>query len=323
MRLRVLTALAPFGLVVFASCGGDSGSGPSRTAPPASGLASGTVLTLVSGESGSPVVGATLTIGSQALTSDAAGQVRLTGAAPLGTTIDILHPAHLDRQSTVRSAMGERFTLWPKATSSGLNEHYTATIVYTAASDPPTPTGDSALTRLPRATVTVVVVPGPEVLADGAAMEAHYRGVAAVTEATGGAVTYALAPSRPATGVVVTTRVDPQDSRCVEGGIRAYTRGTYQGLELASAEIVFCSASVSRSPTIGHELGHTFGLRHSPDERDLMYFQFGQSRATTFGPRESLVMRLMLDRPAGNRFPDNDRSTSASGATSERVTICY
>jgi hypothetical protein len=322
LRRRIAPLLAVPGLLLLGSCGSDTGT-TSNDSTSISRLMPGTVLTLASGETGGPVVGASVTLGSQTLTSDAAGQVRLTAAAPIGTTIDIVHPAYLDRQSSVRSGTGERFVLWPKATSSGLSEHYTATIVYTSAADPPAPTGDAALTRLPRTASAVVVVPSPDLLSDGAAMDAHSRGVATVTEATGGVVTYTLAPTRPASGVVVTTRVDPSDSRCVEDGIRAYTRSTYQGMELQSAQIIFCTFGVSRTATIGHELGHTFGLRHSPDQRDLMYFQFGQARATTFGPRESLVMRLMLDRPAGNRYPDNDRSVSGSAGTSERITVCY
>lgn len=322
MRRRGRSSLASFAALWLASCGSDSGTRSSEETAPTSGLLAGTVLTVVSGETGGPVAGASVTIGSQALTTDGAGQVRLAAPAPLGTTLDIVHPAHLNRQSSVRSGTGERFVLWPKSTGSGLSEHYTAMLVYTEASDSPQSTGDAALTRLPRGAATVAVVPEPEVQADGAAMDAHARGVAALNDATGGAVTYLLTPTRPASGVAVTTRVDSRDSRCAEGGIRAYTRSTYQGLELQAASIVFCSASVARSPTIGHELGHTFGLRHSPDERDLMFFQFVQGRATTFGPRESLVMRLMLGRPAGNRYPDNDRSVSASRATSERITVC-
>jgi len=289
-----------------------------------SGLDAGTVLTMVSGETGAPVSGVTVTIGSQALTSNAAGQVRLTALAALGTTIDVLHPDYLDRLSTVRTGTGQRFALWPKTTQSGLNEHYTATLVYTSASDPPGPTGEASLQRLPRGTATVVVVPSPDLLGDGGAMDAHAQAVATLTEATGATVSYVLAPSRPPSGVVVTTRADPQDSRCTDSAtLRGYTRGTYQGLELVSAEVVFCSLGVARSPTVGHELGHTFGLRHSPDDRDLMYFQFSNRRATTLGPREALLMRLMLDRPPGNRFPDNDRSATATGARSERLTLCY
>jgi hypothetical protein len=36
----------------------------------------------------------------------------------------------------------------------------------------------------------------------------------------------------------------------------------------------------------------------------------------------SLVMRMMLDRPAGNRFPDSDRGVGGASATEERVTVC-
>lgn len=316
-------ATVTLALAALVACGGDRGSGPTGVTATASGLASGTVLTLVSGENGTAIAGVSFTVGSQALTSDGAGQVRLTSAAPIGTTIDILHPAYLDRLSTVRAATGQRFTLWPRRTGSGLSEHYTATLVYTSTSDPPAPTGESSLQRLRRGTSTVVVVPSAALLADGPSMEAHYQAVAAVNDATGGVVAYALAPSPPTGGVIVTTRLDPQDSRCLESNIRGYTRGTYQGQELTSAEIVFCSLSVARSATIAHEIGHTFGLRHSPDERDLMYFQFGSRRATTFGERESLLMRLMLDRLPGNRFPDNDRSASASAVAEERVTVCY
>jgi hypothetical protein len=310
-------------LLLLASCGGeDRGSTPTTVPPRPSGLDAGTVLTMVSGETAAPVAGVTVTIGSQALTSDAAGQVRLMALAPLGTAIDIVHPDYLDRLSAVRTGTGQRFALWPKANSSGLSEHYTATLVYTSTADD-APTGESALQRLRRGITTVVVVPGPELLADGPSMEAHYEAVANVNAATGGAVTYVLAPSRPPSGVIVTTRLDPQDSRCQEDNIRGYARGTYQGLELVSAEVVFCSTSAARSATVGHELGHTFGLRHAPDDRDLMFFQFSNRRATAFGPRESLLMRLMLDRPPGNRYPDNDRGATTSAAISERITVCH
>jgi hypothetical protein len=317
---RILSALA---VVLLVSCGGDRGTTPTTVPTPRpSGLDAGTVLTFVSGETGAPLAGVSVAIGAQALTSDAAGQVRLTSLAPLGTSIDILHPAHLDRLSTVRSGTGQRFALWPRANAAGLSEHYTATLVYTSTADGAT-TGDANLQRVPRGSATVVVVPSEDLLADGPAMEAHARAVANITEATAGTVAYVLAPSRPASGIVVTARVDTEDTRCREENIRGYTRTRSQGLELQSAEVVYCSMSVARSATIIHELGHTFGLRHSPDSRDLMFFQFSTRRATELGPREALLMRLMLDRPAGNRYPDNDRTASAAAGVSERVTVCY
>jgi hypothetical protein len=314
----------PSAVMLLVSCGGDRGSGPSVVTPPTTfGLPSGAVLTLVSGETGAAMAGASVTAPGGVVTSDAAGQVRLPAAAPLGASIEIRHPQALDRVVVVRAGTGQRFALWPRTTGTGLSEHYTATLVYTDTTDPPGPTGGSAMQRVPRSTSTVVVVPSAGLLEDGAAMEAHSQAVAGITEATGGTVVYALAPTRPAAGVVVTTRADPQDTRCVQDNIRGYTRSTFRGLELVSAEIVLCSMSIARTATIGHELGHTFGLRHSPDADDIMFFRFGTRRATTFGPRESLLMRLMLDRFAGNRFPDDDRGATASSARSERLTVCY
>ena len=39
---------------------------------------------------------------------------------------------------------------------------------------------------------------------------------------------------------------------------------------------------------------------------------FSRSRSTRFSAREGLVMNLLFERPAGNLFPDSDRSTSAA-----------
>jgi hypothetical protein len=308
-----------------AACGGDRNpAAPSRpaTTAGASGLPAGTSVTVVSGGTGAPLAGVTITVAGQTALTDGGGQARLPVAAPVGTAMDLTHPGHLDRQTTIRQSTGPRFTLWPRTSADGLTEHYTATLAYTATTDPPSPAGSSALQRLPAGTTTVVVVPSPALLQDGRAMEAHEDAVRAITDATGATVRYVLAPSSPPSGVVVTTRVDELDARCVEGGLRGYMRGTYRNSELTSGEIVFCDANIARSPTIAHELGHTFGLRHGPEPNDLMFFRFGNRRASGFGPRESLVMRMMLDRPAGNRYPDSDRGVTGSSAVEERVVVC-
>jgi hypothetical protein len=321
--MRALRAAVPFAVAAHLSCGGGAkGTGPS-TVPNTTGLAAGTVITLLSGETGAPVSTASVTAGGQVSNSDAAGEVRLPSPAALGTSIEIRHPSVLDRISLVRTGTPQRFLLWPRTNAAGLSENYTALLVYTDTTDPPGPTGESALQRLPVGTTSVVVVPSEDMLGDAGAMDALRQGVGAINQATAGAVTYALSPTRPASGVVVSARVDTQDNRCVEGNIRAYTRSTYTGLSLTRAEIILCSWAVAQSATVGHELGHTFGLRHSPDDRELMYFQFGSRRATTFGARESLLMRLMLERPPGNRYPDDDRTAIAASARTERVTVCY
>src|SRR5262245_44123473 len=95
--LRVVVA-ASAGLLCSCGGGGRVPSGPTGAAP-GSGLAAGTVLTFVSGETGAPVATASVTAGGQVATSDAAGQVRLPSAAALGTSIEIRHPSVLDRIS--------------------------------------------------------------------------------------------------------------------------------------------------------------------------------------------------------------------------------
>ena len=324
MRRRVSRSVMLLAALA-AACGGDGPTTPSRPASspaPVSGLAAGTVVTVVSGGTALPLAGVTIAVAGQTVVTDGSGQARLPGAAPVGAPVDLTHLGHLDRQTTIRQATGPRFTLWPRTSADGLTEHYTASLVYTGTADPPPPIGASMLQRLPAGTSAVVVVPSPALLEDGRAMEAHADAVRTITEATGGTVSYLLAPSRPPSGVVITTRVDPVDTLCVGGDLRGFMRGMYRGSELTSGDIVFCEDSVARSATIAHELGHTFGLRHGPEPNDLMFFRFGNRRATGFGPRESVVMRMMLDRPAGNRFPDSDRGVTSSSAVEERVVVC-
>jgi hypothetical protein len=264
----------------------------------------------------------TVNVGSGTLTTDDAGQVRLSSTLTFGSPIDIVHPAHLDRLTRARAGV-TRFTLWPRTSPTGVNEHYTATLVYTYAStDPPTPTGSTPLIRLAPGTAQVVIVPSAEILADGEAMERHYRAVESATAATGGEIRYVLAPSRPPSGVVFESRIDPTIQQCTARTALAITQGTYRNLDLVGGSIVFCDIANARTSTTVHEIGHTLGLHHSPDPGEVMGQPFSRSRSATFGPRESLAVRLMLQRSAGNRFPDSDRGGTGAAGLSERVIAC-
>lgn len=115
----------------------------------------------------------------------------------------------------------------------------------------------------------------------------------------------------------------PDDSLCVSNRrVLAYTSLTVQSGEIVGGQVVYCGLDVARTSTVTHELGHTFGLRHSPDERDLMaaIYQPGLVR-TEFSGRETLTMGLMMERRGGNRFPDNDRDVPA-GATGTVTIVC-
>jgi hypothetical protein len=167
----------------------------------------------------------------------------------------------------------------------------------------------------------VVVVPAPDILADDRAHEFHREAAAQLTAATSGAISYSLSATAPPSGVVVTTRVDPAASTCT-GRVRGFATVSLRGGDIVAGEIVFCDLSVARSATVAHELGHTFGLRHSPDARDLMFGTFLRGRTPELGPREVLIMNLMLRRPSGNRFPDNDRGAGAAAGARQVRIVC-
>jgi hypothetical protein len=296
------------------SCGG-GGSSPSG---PSGG---GATLTVVSAETDQPVAGASVTIDGQAHTADAQGRVALASTPPSGVFIDVVAAGFLDRQTLFRNGR-TRLGLWPRTSPTGLDEDTTRHLVYTEASDDAAPVGESALQRLRSGTTFVAVVAAPEILNDPQARQFLEDAAGQAGVATEGAIVYEVTGTHPSSGAFVTVRVDTGDALC-DGSTRGYFRGRFIGDEITDGEVVFCSQSVARSPTASHELGHSLGLQHSASPSDLMFDVFVRGRATTLTPREALAVRLMYDRPAGNRFPDNDRSISTSSRSPRtRVVIC-
>jgi hypothetical protein len=159
----------------------------------------------------------------------------------------------------------------------------------------------------------VFVVVSEAIRENSRAHLAHEEGVALLNAALAGRVVYALAPSRPASGIVFESRVDPADPVCAENDrILAFTALNLQGGETTGGRIVFCEGDATRKEIVAHELAHTVGLQHSPDARELMARFYTPSSRRDFGELEVLSMSLLLERHAGNRFPDNDRDVPAS-----------
>ncbi len=319
-------------LLLSACGGGSSGSPAAATALPTPAptpaptpdptiVPAGSALTVVSAGTGEPLAGVTLHVaGVGALTTGVDGRAVLPARIAVNAPIDFTAPNVLDRLTYVRSTTDLRFTLWPRTGAGGLDERVTRTLVYTSASDDTMPVN---LRRLGRNVNTVAVVPSVALQADPATMAAHQQAVDSMNGAQSG-VRYVLATERPAASaatVVVTTSLDPADMSC-SARTRGYTRTTSVSDEIASAIVVFCAAEYARSTTVTHELGHTFGLRHAPSLPDLMYGTFATSRGTTFSARESLLMRLMLTRRGGNRFPDDDRAITAAALRATEVITC-
>ena len=250
---------------------------------------------MISGETRQPIAGASVIIGGVPHVTDGAGQLRLSERFAATVTLDIQAQGFLDRQT----GLGESRTLlsiWPKESPVGLTEDATLQIVYA---------GDTLLplARLPPGVTEAVIVLSPDVLADSVFVAAHEDAVARLNASLGGLVAYRLATQSPGADPrrqVITTRVDPSTPGC-EDTFDAYASGP-----LLDAFVTYCHR-VDQA-LIQHEVGHTFGFRHSTAISDVMH---PSRRPADFSAREVLLASLMLQRNSGNRFPDFDRLGTA------------
>jgi hypothetical protein len=280
----------------------------------------GSVLTVVSAETGAAVPGARVNLGQGVVETNGSGQVTLDPALRLDaqSPLDIVAGGFLDRNTRVRSADGATFSLWPKTSPTGLDEALTTALVYRRALCP-MPGGslppDFPLQRPAAGTATVVLAPA---LAGEAAVTAHGSAITQLNGLLAGSLTYTLAPQRPAGGgYVIEIQVDPGDPNCPgPEPFRAVTYLNSDGADtVVSGRIVYCSAGAAGLfDLVLHELGHTTGLRHSPSQSDVMYCSSG--RPASYSAREALVLRLMYQRRAGTVFPDNDRGAAGAQARS-------
>jgi hypothetical protein len=276
-------------------------------------------VTALSGETGAPVAGARFVVGGRTYVADGGGVASLTEAADFGSLVDVQAPGFLDRQTLLRSADGTRFVLWPRTTVTGLSETYTGSLVYTQASATPPPVGATPLRRHRLGTTQIVIVLSADLRQDVRARAAHQDAVATLNAAHAGRLSYVLASESPTAGVVFEVRVDPADPQC-QGLTRAYTSLSLSGQEITGGRMVYCTPDTAETPTAAHELGHTAGLQHSPDPAELMGAVFVRGRSDQLGVRETLALKLMSERRAGNRFPDNDRDLAQSGERTVTIT---
>jgi len=307
---------------LLGACGG-GGSPAIATAPaapvatpPPDNFAAGSVIQVVSAETAGPIDGATVTLAGRAYTS-AAGRITLQERVPLRSEVDIVAPGMLERRTLVRDAAMNAFALWPTRSPTGMDEGYTQAIVYT------NPSGSAPLRRLARGTTRVAVVPSADISADPEARAAHQEAADRMTAATGGQVVYALAAQAPSSGVWVDVKLGAGDPGCDgQENLLGYEQSFTRNGEIVRAQIVYCDYKVARTAAASHEMGHTFGLFHSLDKTELMYAFFNGHGGVDFSPRESLEMRLMLQRPAGNVFPDDDRAAAAAAGERTFTTVC-
>jgi hypothetical protein len=328
MRTTTLMRAVPL-LVLLAwlsACGGSDRSTPqSPTAvatPPPRAWTVGTTVSIVSGEDYGPVAGAKVALGGREYVSDGAGEVVLTGDAAYGSFADVVASGFFSRQTVVPTDGRPRFVLWPRETSSGMTQGFTAQIVYTYAWRNAPTQGTSPLERLPESVSEVFVWLSEEIRQDPTAGRAHEEAVAEMNRVLEGRAVYTLTPNRPSGVVFEVSVAHGGDDVC---GGSTTTLGYFRVHdnargEITGGEIVYCGIDAAGSQaTVTHELGHSVGLQHVYAGDDLMKPYIGghpkgpRYLRETFSARETLAMRLLFERPAGNRFPDTDREVAASG----------
>jgi len=260
-----------------------------------------TVLTFISAETQRPVAGARVTAAGESYTTDAAGKVFVQNPSA-NIPLVVSAPSFLERRTVLRSLSETTFSLWPKTSPTGLNEHFTLEIIYTAAVEGPL--GSKRLTKVRGNRVSIVLEPA--LRSDSRVRDAVRGAVDRITAATDRAVVYELVDTCPAGNACFTVVATPD--RC---GVDANRDGYY-----LTGGAIRCEMRLLRHPGVMlHEMGHTLGLQHASSNAVMNGPVGGRGEGfnnelNDYTPKEKLVMRLMLQRPPGNAWPDNDQGVS-------------
>jgi hypothetical protein len=253
-----------------------------------------------------------------AFTTNAQGQVTIDRDLLLTPqpALKITAAGFLERNTLIRNTADVSFTLWPTANASGLDETLTSTLVYSPSTCPAVNSGLSLMRRLGTATKRVTVTFGPT-LQDASAQATHVLALQRLNQASGGTNAYTFVSETTAEDTVVfIADLNPNAATCTAGPepLRASTSYTLVNGEISGGRLTYCTVDAARNlPLVLHEIGHTYGMNHSPLQSDVMYCTSG--RPSLFSVREQLAMKLMRQRRSGNRFPDDDRLTTTALAT--------
>lgn len=268
------------------------------------------------GDSGAPVVGALVIVGATRFTSDLTGTVVVEGVLALGAPIQVEHAGYLTRRTRAEDPVPV-LTLWPKSTDAGNIERLSGELVYTDSNRPPL--HGAAMRRVRHGAVMLDL--SAELRADAASVQAHERAASLITSATDGQVVFSLGGCGGGTCVRVTS-----GTTTAQGEARVSLDADGY---VASGEIRYPDLTLARRFDVAlHEMGHIYGLHHGSGNVIMCGGVGGTGQCQgplpiaalgQFTPAERAIMKLMLLRRAGNRFPD-DEGLSGTGLLS--VTAC-
>ena len=160
-------------------------------------------------------------IAGQSLRADAQGQVGVPAGSAVGAFVDLIAPGFLDRQTSLRAGGSPfRISLWPRTSAAGLNENFTATLVYTSTADGATVGGLSLRRHRPGSTAVYVVL-SPALRGDAESVAWHQLGSDSINVATNGKIIYRLSTDPPAGATVIDVSYDPANPGCT--GARGFS----------------------------------------------------------------------------------------------------
>jgi hypothetical protein len=314
MRATALarSALAAAAALSLAACDGDGGGPTTAKLLPA--------FIAVSGESMAAVDGARVSVGGAEYFSDRFGRVFPAGVPAPGDPIEIRAAGFLERRTSYhRRDESDRMTLWPIAGPSGITEQFIRETVYTSSTSGvvnPPPGAEPMRRWAPGLTNIRVVLLGPDDNPEyqefsASALDNQRRAIADMNAALNGQIAYGQPEPGDDVGATGTVRIRiwPGLANCATAAATALVNAR----TVTNPIVNYCSPTFSAATAL-HELGHTFGLRHSTDPFDIMDGS-GRRRTQVMSAREKVVIPLMLQRSAGNRFPDDDRTAQVAAAS--------
>jgi hypothetical protein len=318
--ITFLAALATASSLAIVRCGGYSPTYPAPVIATPAGLPGTSSFLVVDGDTGQPVSGARVTFEGVVNLSDGAGRVDLSGSPSAGTLLEISATGYLDRRTSLAVATGSEdpatYSLWPATTLAGLDENVTEELVYTGFAEDAVP-GSVPLIRPPGSASIRVVLP-PDLRDDVRAQRTVQDSIDAIRAATAGGLDIELADEATPDEVRWLIQIDPDS---VPSDLRGTVQRYFKGYAITGADLRFRTVSnlTQDGRLLTHFMGVAFGLGPSPSADDRMYSKWASRRRNDFSDKEAQVMRMMLQRRAGNRFPDDDFAITGTPARAVAV----